>query len=64
MKLSPRETEVAVLIVKELSNAEIAERMLIGEKTVKFHITNAFKKLGITTRYDLIAKPSVLEGSI
>jgi pimeloyl-ACP methyl ester carboxylesterase/DNA-binding CsgD family transcriptional regulator len=48
--LSPREREVLALITEGLSNAAIAERLSISEKTVRNHVSNLFDKLGVWTR--------------
>lgn len=48
--LTRRETEVAILILKCLSNAEIAEELYISETTVKKHVSNIFIKLKISRR--------------
>jgi len=48
--LSVREREVLSLITQGLSNAEIAERLSISEKTVRNHVSNLFDKLGVWTR--------------
>jgi two-component system, NarL family, response regulator DevR len=48
--LSPREREVLVLITDGLSNADIAKRMQISEKTVRNHASNLFDKLGVWSR--------------
>jgi pimeloyl-ACP methyl ester carboxylesterase/DNA-binding CsgD family transcriptional regulator len=48
--LSPREREVLALITEGLSNAAIAERLAISEKTVRNHVSNLFDKLGVWTR--------------
>ena len=52
--LSPREREVLALIAEGLSNAEIAERLSISEKTVRNHVSNLFDKLGVWTRAQAI----------
>ena len=54
--LSKREVEVAVLVTKGMSNAEIAVALCISETTVKKHISNIFKKLEITNRDEVFAK--------
>lgn len=52
--LTVRETDVTRLIVQEgLSNAEIGERLVISEKTVKAHLSHVFQKVGITQRSEL-----------
>jgi pimeloyl-ACP methyl ester carboxylesterase/DNA-binding CsgD family transcriptional regulator len=52
--LSPRERELLALISKGLSNADIAQRMLISEKTVRNHASNLFDKLGVWSRAQAI----------
>ena len=52
--LSPREREVLTLITEGLSNAQIAERLFISEKTVRNHVSNLFDKLGVWTRAQAI----------
>lgn len=53
-KLSPREHEVLTTLVKGLSNKEIAERLFISETTVKLHISNIYRKLGVKSRSQAI----------
>ena len=48
--LSKREREILALITEGLSNAEIASRLSISEKTVRNHVSNVFDKLGVWTR--------------
>lgn len=55
-KLSKKETEIAELITNGLSNAEIATRLGISEKGVKFHNTNIFKKAQVSSRSAFIYK--------
>jgi pimeloyl-ACP methyl ester carboxylesterase/DNA-binding CsgD family transcriptional regulator len=52
--LSPREREVLALITEGLGNAQIAERLLISEKTVRNHVSKVFDKLGVWTRAQAI----------
>jgi len=49
-ELTPRETEVLKLIAAGLSNKEIAEALVLSEKTVKNHINNIFSKLHVYDR--------------
>ncbi len=48
--LTRRETEVAMLVINSMSNAEIAEELYISETTVKKHMSNIFAKLKISKR--------------
>ena len=48
--LSRRETEIAELAASGLSNKEIAQRLIIGERTVESHLYRVFTKLGIGSR--------------
>ena len=52
--LSNREAEVAELVSKGLSNKEVANRLFVTEKTVKFHLTIIYKKMNVKSRAKLI----------
>jgi DNA-binding NarL/FixJ family response regulator len=54
--LSRRETEVLEALLDNLSNKEIAQRLHISERTVKFHVSNLLAKYGVTRRSDLIVQ--------
>ena len=49
-KLTKREKEVFVLLIKNKTTKEIAEKLGISEKTVRNHISNAMQKLGVKGR--------------
>jgi DNA-binding CsgD family transcriptional regulator len=48
--LTDREVEVLHLLADGLSNAEIAERLVLSERTVHAHLRSIFDKLGVNTR--------------
>lgn len=52
--LSSREAEVAALVSTGKPNKEVALQLFVTEKTVKFHLTNIYKKLGVKSRSQLI----------
>lgn len=64
--LSEREREVLVLLVQGLSNAEIAERLIVSTGAAKYHVSSILSKLGAANRteatalalqHDLVPKP-------
>ena len=56
--LSPRERGVLRLVAAGLSNRQIAETLTISERTVKFHVTAIFNKLGAENRAQAVALAS------
>jgi DNA-binding NarL/FixJ family response regulator len=64
-KLTRTEIKIVKLLVEGgFSNKEIAKKLSIGEKTVKFHLHHIFKKLGLQNRYQLIAYARQLRDKI
>ena len=48
--LTDRELEILRLVASGLSNARIAAQLWVTEQTVKFHLSNTYRKLGVTSR--------------
>jgi len=65
--LSPQQAEVALLLARGFSNADIAERMHVSLNTASYHVKQLFMKLDVHTRQDAIrrlseAQPARAEG--
>ena len=52
--LSKREQEVLNGVLENLANKELADRLHISERTIKFHVSNLLAKFGVRRRADLI----------
>lgn len=55
LPLTARELQVFQLLVRRLSNKEIAEILRVSGRTIKFHVSNVFRKL------DVIDRPGLFE---
>jgi DNA-binding NarL/FixJ family response regulator len=55
-QLSEREREVLRLAAEGRTNADIARRLFLSEKTVRNHVTSIFAKLGVTDRAQAVAR--------
>lgn len=56
MMLSRAENDVLMYLRQGKSNQQIADMLFVCEKTVKFHLTNIYKKLNVSSRAELIAQ--------
>ena len=48
--LTPREREILCLAAEGLSNARLAQQLWVTEQTVKFHLSNVYRKIQVTNR--------------
>jgi DNA-binding NarL/FixJ family response regulator len=48
--LTARELEILYLVARGYTNAEVAQRLWVTKWTVKFHLANAYRKLGVSNR--------------
>jgi two-component system NarL family response regulator len=58
--LTAREHEVAVLLARGMSNRQIAETLIITEKTAKNHVQRVLEKVGLHSRSELAAQAGAL----
>lgn len=59
-ELTPRERDVVRLAVEGRTARQIGDRLHIGERTVETHLANAYVKLGVASRVDLVRRAEQL----
>ena len=55
-ELTDREREVLDLVARGLTNAAIAQRLFLSDKTVRNHVSNVFAKLHVVGRAEAVAR--------
>lgn len=56
LKLTKRQTDIALLVIQDLFDVEIAEKCGITKNCVRFHLKNIYKKVSVRTRVGLAVK--------
>lgn len=54
-KLTPRETEIISLLLRGMTNREMAARLFISENTLKTHLKNIYPKFGVAHKRELLS---------
>jgi DNA-binding NarL/FixJ family response regulator len=62
--LTARQVEVLALLVDGLTNAEIAQRLVVSPRTAEHHVAAVLTKLGATTRREAARRASELRLSV
>jgi DNA-binding NarL/FixJ family response regulator len=54
-ELSPREREIAELVAEGRSNKQVAAALFLSDRTVEYHLSAVYRKLGVQSRTELAA---------
>ncbi len=61
----PRLTKTECMVIKQLtlrrSNKEIASALFVSERTIRFHVSNILRKLGVDNRYSVIEVIAIMK---
>ena len=52
-RLTPQELQVAMVVADGATNSEAAARLFLSAKTIEYHLSNVYRKLGIRSRSQL-----------
>jgi DNA-binding NarL/FixJ family response regulator len=61
---SHREKQVLKLLLAGLTNSEIASRLYLSESTVKSHLSSSFRKLGVSSRAEVVRRARSADGAL
>ena len=59
--LSRREAQVALCCAQGMTNAEIAQRLVVSVRTVDHHVTAVLAKLGVASRREVVRRAAELD---
>ncbi len=62
--LTPQEIAVSRLVVSGMTNREVSDELMLSTKTVEFHLSNIYTKLGVHSRSELRARARANELAI
>ena len=62
-QLTPQELQIALLVSQGHTNAEVGRAVFLSTRTVEFHLSRAYRKLGVGSRTELTRRLT-LAGSI
>jgi len=54
LQLTPQELQVALVVAGGATNAEAGAQLFLSPKTIEYHLSNAYRKLGIRSRAELV----------
>jgi DNA-binding CsgD family transcriptional regulator len=54
--LTPQELQIMLLVAEGLTNRDVATRLFLSPKTVEFHLTRIYRKLGVSSRAELVRR--------
>jgi len=55
-KLTPQEQKIVNLMLDNKSNKEMASELFVSVSTIKTHINNLYKKLGVSSREEMVVR--------